>query len=333
VLVSVAAVVDIARGAPSREAWRRLVAALEAIPEDELAGTVYRLEPELNLWPERLRVRPRRWGLRVAQAGSSSRVSIVSPLHEAWSLGRTLHLGDILDARTAELLSGWEGLRHTTGLTCEGSAPNAALSALFAGSWREDLRWLGLRESDLLEAGIGWMADHQWPALERLDLAQSQIQDDALLAIANHAFPQLRRLNLAGHRRGPHIAEAVLASPAFAFLERVNLTGAPFGEAAAQAWVKTPDRQQLDRITLGSFSPDDAAVSIDALVDALESGKVKLSRLTLRRVVLELRDAERLQRAAAGCVEELVLRDCSLPDSLKRKWVRTDSAGPRIRLR
>lgn len=327
--MSVQSAHDIVKHAPSREAWRRLIHALEALTPSAVAEIVPSLQSELGAWPDRIRIRPRRWGLRVARDAAR----LLEPPHPGWPLGTTLHLGTIADARLCESLTAWDGTHGLVGLTLEGASPGDGLASLTDADSVTGLRWLGLRNTQLKKANPDWVRGRVITELQRLDLASARLPSDTLAALAEQPMRRLERLHLGGIPISETIAVSMLKRAEWTRLSRLNLYGTVLTKRVANAFARNPSLSGVQRITFGALPGDETALDPEAIAALAPSERPPtLERLTIRGMKLSTDAANALLRCVIP-TGEVVVRDCSMPDRLRETWRRGQVEGPNVRIR
>lgn len=319
---------DIAAQSPGRETWRRLIAALDELPADAVQEALPDLGESLASWPDRIRVRPRRWGIDVRSSGAQLRETP----HAGWPLGRALHLGAIANAEIATALAAWPHLAGVSVLTLEGSRPGEALADLLSADNLAGLHTLGLRRAGLWDAGSAWLGSPALEGLRRLDLAGAELPDEALEALGRTPLPRLDRLHLGNAKRPRRPLVQLFRDADWPRLRRLNLHGSRFDEKLALAIARNASLAGIERLTIGTLDrsePLDVG-AIDALVEG--GRQPALERLTVRGMRLDERTAEALLRSARG-IRELVVRDCELPARIRERWRRGHVDGPNVRVR
>jgi hypothetical protein len=327
--VSVQSAHDIVKHAPSREAWRRLIHALEGLDPRAVAEIAPSLQETLATWPDRIRIRPRRWGLQVLR----DRARLLDPPHPGWPLGTTLHLGTIADAGLCDALTSWSGTDGLAGLTLEGAAPGEGLSTLADAERMVGLRWLGLRHAQLKKAPSDWVNGRVVGELMRLDLANARVSTDTLEALAERPLRKLERLHLGGIAIADAVAVRMLKRAEWTRLTRLNLYGTVLTKRVANAFARNPSLTGVARITFGALPGDEAALDPDAVLALAPKERAPtLERVTIRGMKLSSDAAAALLRCVVP-TGEIVVRDCTMPDRVRDTWRRGQVNGPNVRIR
>lgn len=254
----------------------------------------------------------------------------------AWRLGRVAHWRDAVDEDLAHALSAWPYVDRLKAITLHGSRPGDGLDALLRTPSLGRLTWLGLREVDLSTDPGHWLGAPSLASVRRLDFREARLSMDLLQGLARASWPQLERLHLGRMRFAPGPLAAALREVRWPSLRRLNLHGTPPTPALVNALVDNPSSRRLERLTIGVLEGESAALDPMALYALLRTkGLRNLKRLTLRGLRVDT-DLRSLLSECDTSLDELVLRDCHVPERFEEQWsavARGGGHGLRVRLR
>jgi len=216
----------------SPETWELLCAALDDWPTDDSLPIAFDyIQSHLDLWPDALRLAPRRWWEVVRGGGDEPRFSLARKLSLAAYGGGAKAVAALLGEPTMGRLTILD-LSHNRLTAAE--AVRLARSPHLAG-----LKDLDLGLNELGGKGVAAVVAAPWFAgLERLDLTSNQIPNEGLAAFAALGSSGLRSLVLWGNGIGPMGAQDLASSPGLDGLERLNLGWNAVGDEGASALLR-----------------------------------------------------------------------------------------------